>query len=172
MPITSTYSPGTVTARSRCSAKEAGVEPYRGSVNLKTRCDERCFFELIFYGVLERYPKLRHRERRKRDRLDSLHPPAVGLLLSALQGRIRRRSASAELLFRPQIYVTFFHDTAGGQSPTGGARTTACGRTTIRIGIRRGRSREVYRPRCRPLAGGTSVKGWFIRTSKVSMTST
>jgi len=36
-----------------------GVERYRGSVNLKLHDIASALFELIFYGVLERYPKLK-----------------------------------------------------------------------------------------------------------------
>ena len=36
-----------------------GVERYRGSVNLKLMDIANALFELIFYGVLERYPKLK-----------------------------------------------------------------------------------------------------------------
>ena len=39
--------------------KRTGVEAYRGSVNLKLKEIIDAYFELIFYGVLERYPKLR-----------------------------------------------------------------------------------------------------------------
>ncbi len=39
--------------------KRTGVEAYRGSVNLKLKEIIDAFFELIFYGVFERYPKLR-----------------------------------------------------------------------------------------------------------------
>ena len=39
--------------------KRTGVEAYRGSVNLKLKEIIDAFFELIFYGVMERYPKLR-----------------------------------------------------------------------------------------------------------------
>ena len=38
--------------------KRTGVEAYRGSVNLKLKEIIDAFFELIFYGVFERYPKL------------------------------------------------------------------------------------------------------------------
>jgi uncharacterized protein len=39
--------------------KRTGVEAYRGSVNLKLQEIINAFFELIFYGVMERYPKLK-----------------------------------------------------------------------------------------------------------------
>jgi uncharacterized protein len=39
--------------------KRTGVEAYRGSVNLKLKEIIDAYFELIFYGVFERYPKLR-----------------------------------------------------------------------------------------------------------------
>ena len=39
--------------------KRTGPEAYRGSVNLKLAEIINAFFDLIFYGVLERYPKLK-----------------------------------------------------------------------------------------------------------------
>ncbi len=36
-----------------------GVEHYRGSVNLKLQEIISAYFEIIFYGILDRYPKLR-----------------------------------------------------------------------------------------------------------------
>ena len=42
--------------------KRTGVEAYRGSVNLKLKEIIDDFFELIFYGVLDRYPGLEIRQ--------------------------------------------------------------------------------------------------------------
>ncbi len=42
--------------------KRTGVEAYRGSVNLKLKEVIDDVFELIFYGVLERYPETQNRQ--------------------------------------------------------------------------------------------------------------
>jgi len=97
----------------------AGVEHYRGSVNLKTIDGMNAFFDLIFYGILERYPKLRivnveneigwipfflqqwdYYYRRFKD----TNPPPI--------------SETPSFYFYRQIFVTFFDDHVGGQNLT------------------------------------------------------
>jgi predicted TIM-barrel fold metal-dependent hydrolase len=94
----------------------SGVEHYRGSVNLKTIDAMNMFFDLIFYGVLERYPNLRivnveneigwipfflqqwdYYYRRFKDS----NPPPI--------------SQTPSFYFDRQVYVTFFDDHVGGQ---------------------------------------------------------
>jgi uncharacterized protein len=95
----------------------AGAEHYRGSVNLKTFDAVTLFFDLIFYGTLERYPKLKvvnveneigwipfflqqwdYYFRRFRD----TNPPPI-------------EHAPSEYFMR-QAYVTFFDDASGGHN--------------------------------------------------------
>jgi predicted TIM-barrel fold metal-dependent hydrolase len=48
-----------LTGHSYHSKERKGIERYRGSVNLKLADVANALFDFIFYGVLERYPKLR-----------------------------------------------------------------------------------------------------------------
>jgi len=92
-----------------------GVEHYRGSVNLKIFDAENALFDLIFYGILERYPRLKiivvetevgwlpfllqqwdYYYRRFRDR----NPPPI--------------NKDPSEYFKRQIYATFFNDSVGG----------------------------------------------------------
>jgi predicted TIM-barrel fold metal-dependent hydrolase len=94
-----------------------GVERYRGSVNLKLMDVANALFELIFYGVLERYPRLKivtveneigwlpflvqqwdYYYRRFR----GVNPPPIDKDPSEYCAR--------------QIYATFFRDTVGGHN--------------------------------------------------------
>jgi predicted TIM-barrel fold metal-dependent hydrolase len=94
----------------------SGVEHYRGSVNLKTIDAMNAFFDLIFYGVLERYPKLRIVNVENEigwipfflqqwdyyyRRFGKTNPPPITMEPSAY--------------FYRQVYVTFFDDHVGGQ---------------------------------------------------------
>lgn len=97
--------------------RRKGVEHYRGSVNLKLLDISNAFFEFIFYGVLERYPRLKlitveneigwmpfflqqwdYYYRRFRE----VNPPPIN------------RDPSE--YFNRQIYATFFNDTVGGHN--------------------------------------------------------
>jgi predicted TIM-barrel fold metal-dependent hydrolase len=97
--------------------KRKGVESYRGSVNLKLADVASALFELIFYGVLERFPKLKivtveneigwlpfllqqwdYYYRRFR----GVNPPPIN-------------KDPSEYFYR-QIYATFFRDTVGGHN--------------------------------------------------------
>jgi predicted TIM-barrel fold metal-dependent hydrolase len=97
--------------------KRKGVESYRGSVNLKLADVANALFELIFYGVLERYPRLRivtvenecgwlpfmlqqwdYYYRRFR----GVNPPPI--------------DKDPSEYFKRQIYATFFRDTVGGHN--------------------------------------------------------
>ena len=94
-----------------------GVERYRGSVNLKLMDVANALFELIFYGVLERYPKLK---------IVSVETE-VGWLPFMLQQwdyyyrRFRKVNPPpidkdpSEYFYR-QVYATFFRDTVGGHN--------------------------------------------------------
>jgi predicted TIM-barrel fold metal-dependent hydrolase len=93
------------------------VEHYRGSVNLKLLDIANAIFELIFYGVLERYPKLKivtvenevgwmpfllqqwdYYYRRFR----GVNPPPI--------------DKDPSEYFKRQIYATFFNDNVGGHN--------------------------------------------------------
>jgi predicted TIM-barrel fold metal-dependent hydrolase len=97
--------------------RRKGVEHYRGSVNLKLLDIANALFELIFYGVLDRHPKLRivtveneigwmpfilqqwdYYYRRFREE----NPPPI------------KRDPSA--YFKEQVFATFFNDHVGGRS--------------------------------------------------------
>lgn len=96
---------------------KTGVENYRGSVNLKLKEITDALFELIFYGVLDRYPGLR---------LVSVENE-IGWLPFMLQQwdyyyrRFRGVNPPpidkdpSEYFYR-QIYATFFRDTVGGHN--------------------------------------------------------
>jgi len=93
-----------------------GVEHYRGSVNLKTVDAINDVFDLVFYGVLDRYPDLRivmveHEAswlpyfEQQWDyywrRFKAKNPPPI-------------QKAPSEYV-REQVYVTFFNDSLGGK---------------------------------------------------------
>jgi predicted TIM-barrel fold metal-dependent hydrolase len=95
----------------------SGVEHYRGSVNLKTIDAMNAFFDLIFYGVLDRYPKLRIVNVENEigwipfflqqwdyyyRRFHESNPPPI--------------DETPSTYFYRQIYVTFFDDHVGGQN--------------------------------------------------------
>jgi predicted TIM-barrel fold metal-dependent hydrolase len=99
------------------TGQRAGVEHYRGSVNLKAFDAINALFDLIFYGVLERYPRLKiviveneigwipfflqqwdYYYRRKTERTA---PPV---------------SQTPSDYFYRQVYATFFDDAVGGHN--------------------------------------------------------
>ena len=97
--------------------KRTGVEHYRGSVNLKLKEITDAFFELIFYGVLERYPKLRFVSVENEigwlpfmlqqwdyyyNRFKGVNPPPI--------------TKNPSEYFNRQVYGTFFRDTVAGHS--------------------------------------------------------
>jgi predicted TIM-barrel fold metal-dependent hydrolase len=97
--------------------KRTGVEAYRGSVNLKLKEIIDAFFELIFYGVMERYPKLRFVSVENEigwmpfmlqqwdyyyNRFKKVNPPPI--------------DKNPSEYFNRQVYGTFFRDTAAGRS--------------------------------------------------------
>jgi len=96
-----------------------GIEHYRGSVNLKMFDAVNLFFDLIFYGVLERYPKL------KVVNVEN----EIGWIPFVLQqwdyyyrryydtNRPPIEMAPSEY-FRRQIYATFCDDAAGARNLT------------------------------------------------------
>jgi predicted TIM-barrel fold metal-dependent hydrolase len=94
-----------------------GVENYRGSVNLKLGEIADAFFELIFYGVLERHPRLK---------IVSVENE-VGWMAFMFQQwdyyyrRFRKVnplpiSKDPSEYFQAQMYGTFFRDTVGGHN--------------------------------------------------------
>ena len=94
-----------------------GAESYRGSVNLKLKEITDAFFELIFYGVLDRYPGLKFVSVENE----------IGWLPFMLQQwdyyYRRFRGVNPPLIdkdpseyFYRQIYATFFRDTVGGHN--------------------------------------------------------
>jgi uncharacterized protein len=94
-----------------------GVERYRGSVNLKLMDIANALFELIFYGVLERYPKLK---------IVSVENEAGWLPWITQQWdyyyrRFRKAnpppfSSDPSEYFRNQIYSCFFNDSVCGHN--------------------------------------------------------
>jgi predicted TIM-barrel fold metal-dependent hydrolase len=97
--------------------KRTGVEAYRGSVNLKLKEIIDAFFELIFYGVLERYPKLRFVSVENE----------IGWMPFMLQqwdyyyNRFKKANPppftkNPSEYFKTQIFGTFFRDTAAGHN--------------------------------------------------------
>jgi len=97
--------------------RRTGVEHYRGSVNLKLLDIANALFELMFYGVLERYPRLKivtveneigwmpfmlqqwdYYYRRFR----GINPPPI--------------NKDPSEYFKQQIYLTFFNDSVGGRN--------------------------------------------------------
>jgi len=99
------------------TGQRAGAEHYRGSVNLKTIEAVNAVFDFIFYGVLERHPRLKlviveneigwipfflqqwdYYYRRFKDS----NPPPISQQPSAY--------------FYRQIYATFFNDAVGGHN--------------------------------------------------------
>ena len=94
-----------------------GVESYRGSVNLKLKEITDAFFELIFYGVLDRYPSLKFVSVENEvgwlpfmlqqwdyyyRRFRGVNPPPID-------------KDPSEYFYR-QIFATFFRDTVGGHN--------------------------------------------------------
>jgi predicted TIM-barrel fold metal-dependent hydrolase len=97
--------------------RRKGVEHYRGSVNLKLNDIASAIFELVFYGVLQKYPGLKivtveneigwipfmlqqwdYYYRRFR----GVNPPPI--------------SRDPGDFFKEQIYCTFFNDSVGGHN--------------------------------------------------------
>lgn len=94
-----------------------GPEHYRGSVNLKTIEAANALFELIFYGILERFPRLKI----------VIVENEIGWIPFFLQQwdyyfrRFRKSNPPpiekepSEYYYR-QVYATFFNDAVGGRS--------------------------------------------------------
>ncbi len=137
------------------------IESYRGSVNLKTADAANALFDFIFYGILERYPRLKlvvveneigwlpftlQQWDYYYNRFVKVNPPPISMAPSAY--------------FDRQIFATFFNDAVAATAWSGGARTTACGRTTSRTRTRRGRTRARSSPApsgtCRPTCAPSS----------------
>ena len=105
-----------LTGHSYHKAERKGVERYRGSVNLKLLDNENALFDLIFYGILERHPKLKI----------VVVEAEIGWLPFLLQQwdyyyrRFNDRNPLPITMdpseyFNRQIYATFFKDTVGGR---------------------------------------------------------
>lgn len=94
-----------------------GVEHYRGSVNLKLLDIANALFELIFYGVLDRYPKLR---------IVTVENEIGWMPFILQQWDYYYRRFRAENpppikkdpseYFSQQVYATFFNDRVGGRN--------------------------------------------------------
>ena len=151
--------------------KRTGVEAYRGSVNLKLKEIIDAFFELIFYGVLDRYPKLRFVSVENEigwmpfmlqqwdyyyNRFKGVNPPPI--------------TKNPSEYFNRQIYGTFFGIPRRGIASSGGARTTACGPTTIPTATRRGRSRRNLSIAILDTCQRTYVRSWSAATWPSSTT--
>jgi predicted TIM-barrel fold metal-dependent hydrolase len=95
----------------------SGIESYRGSVNYKLFDAVNALFELIFYGILHRYPRLKFVIVENEigwlpfvlqqwdyyyRRFCEVNPPAIDRLPSAY--------------FYRQVYATFFNDAVGGHN--------------------------------------------------------
>ncbi|HZR97709.1 MAG TPA: amidohydrolase family protein [Chloroflexota bacterium] len=92
------------------------IESYRGSVNLKTADAANALFDFIFYGILERYPRLRlvvveneigwlpftlQQWDYYYHRFVGVNPPPISMAPSKY--------------FDRQIFATFFNDAVGGR---------------------------------------------------------
>ena len=137
--------------------KRTGVEAYRGSVNLKLKEIIDAYFELIFYGVFERYPKLRFVSVENE----------IGWMPFMLQqwdyyyNRFKKVNPLADHQKSERIFQDirsserFFETRWRAIISSSGDRTTACGPTTIRTAIRPGRSRKnlstATSATCRPI---------------------
>ena len=97
--------------------KRMGPEAYRGSVNLKLAEIIHAFFDLIFYGVLERYPKLKFVSVENE----------IGWMPFMLQqwdyyyNRFKKENPppitkNPSDYFSTQVFGTFFRDTVAGHS--------------------------------------------------------
>jgi predicted TIM-barrel fold metal-dependent hydrolase len=95
--------------------RRKGVESYRGSVNLKLQEIINAVFELIFYGIMERYPKLKF----------VTVENEIGWMPFMLQqwdyyyNRFKKEnpppiSKNPSEYFQNQVYGTFFRDTVAG----------------------------------------------------------
>ena len=97
--------------------RPGGVEHYRGSVNLKLKEIIDAYFELIFYGVFERYPKLRFVSVENEigwmpfmlqqwdyyyNRFKKVNPPPI--------------NKNPSEYFNKQVFGTFFRDTVAGHN--------------------------------------------------------
>jgi predicted TIM-barrel fold metal-dependent hydrolase len=102
---------------SKGGLRPAGVEAYRGSVNLKTAEIADALFEFIFYGILHRYPNLK---------LVTVENEVGWLPFYAQQWdyyyrRFRETNPPpidrepSEYMSR-QVYATFFNDAVGGHN--------------------------------------------------------
>lgn len=105
----------------RVPEKRTGIEQYRGSVGIKMYDAISVLFDFIFYGVLERYPRLKL----------VLAETEIGFLPWMLQQwdyYVRRFGAvnpigSSRLpseQFMQQVFVTFFNDPVGAKNFTWG----------------------------------------------------
>jgi len=97
--------------------KRTGVDAYRGSVNLKLKEIIDDFFELIFYGVLDRYPGLKFVSVENE----------IGWMPFMMQqwdyyyNRFKKENPppftkNPSEYFKTQIYGTFFRDTVAGHN--------------------------------------------------------
>ena len=102
---------------SKQGLSRGGIEAYRGSVNLKAFDAINALFDLIFYGVLERYPRLKI----------VVVENEIGWIPFFLQQwdyYFRRHGGTNRLpidkppseYFARQIFSTFFDDTVGGHN--------------------------------------------------------
>jgi predicted TIM-barrel fold metal-dependent hydrolase len=97
--------------------KRTGPEAYRGSVNLKLAEIINAFFDLIFYGVLERYPGLKFVSVENE----------IGWMPFMLQqwdyyyNRFKKENPppmtkNPSEYFQTQVFGTFFRDTVAGHN--------------------------------------------------------
>ena len=112
MPVTVHLGTGFGSNKDRESAR--GPERYRRNVNVKILEFENALFDFIFYGILEKYPRLKL----------VLSEPEIGWAPFVLQmwdyhyHRFRESdplpiSMAPSEYFRRQVYVTFINDHAG-----------------------------------------------------------
>lgn len=103
-----------LTGHSYHNAPRIGTEVYRGSVNLKTLDAANALFDLIFFGALQRYPKLKL----------VLVENEIGWLPFYIQQwdyyyhRHAKRNPTVitrrpSEFFAEQVYATFFNDAVG-----------------------------------------------------------
>ena len=106
---------------------------YRITVNQKLADAANTLFDLVFSGVMERFPKL-----------SAVYVEnEVGWLPFSTNGKYYiRHSPRVPLLYmkrllgnqvKDQVYATFFSDPAGGRLMEDFGQTLSCGPTTIRM---------------------------------------
>src|SRR5215468_2131201 len=120
-----------------------GVERYRGSVNLKLMDIANGLFELIFYGVLERYPKLKIVTVEN----ECGWLPWIVQQWDYYYNRFRKQNPppitkNPSEFVHNQVYSCFFNDSVCGHNLEWWGQDTSCGPTIFPIRIQPGQTRS------------------------------